>query len=279
MRLIKSVKIFSDREISWVFSQVFVGEVMPNSIDQMRGRLKSYVDSSEENFVKVSELQRQSEQYLVQDKELSWIDSKNVRLMRWLAYRWSNLDSKSEWLFDLWIKKQEGKVIPTFIYDDYLITNFDLWITPITQKIALLEETKKQWSDLLQMDKELAWIDPTDKKQVQWAWEYLKMHSNQNLNYSPTSTEETYSYILTVFDVWQGHPAERKEAIRKIRGAWTQKKYRQNLNGKKPSTYVLSTEAKSNLKKLAEARNINMNQMLEYIINKEFMQENLGSKR
>lgn len=259
MKLFKSVEIFSDREISWVFSQVFAEEQMPRSIDLRKDRLKSYVRNSTKNRLRVAELQTQSEAYLVSPQEISWIDSKNVRLMRWLAHHWSNLYF-NKWSFDL-------------------ITYFDLWLAPITQKITSLEEAKKQWSNLLQMDKEHAWIDPTDKKQVQWVWEYLKMHSKQNLDYSPTSTEETYSYILTVFDVWQGHPAERKETIRKIRGAWTQKKYRQNLNGKKPSTYVLSIEAKSNLKKLAEARNINMNQMLEYIINKEFMQENLGSKR
>src|SRR5690606_41992858 len=60
--------------------------------------------------------------------------------------------------------------------------------------------------------------------------------------------------------------------------AWAQQKYRANLKNKKKkqSTYALSMEAKSQLQILAKKSNVNLNQMLEYIIDQAFKNHKKG---
>jgi post-segregation antitoxin (ccd killing protein) len=90
-----------------------------------------------------------------------------------------------------------------------------------------------------------------------------------NVPYSPINIEEVYSYIQSIYDCCEQY-SQMYDSVRKMKQAWAQQKYRLNLNGRKQSTFVLRAEAKEQLQELARARNINLNQMLETIIEKEY---------
>lgn len=139
----------------------------------------------------------------------------------------------------------------------------------ISIKKTFIDKAISIWSKLLfDNNKKLRWLNKSDETQLKWIWGYLN-ENMPNFPYSPIDIEGMYSYIQSIYDCCEQYSQEY-ESLRKMKQAWAQQKYRLNLNGRKQSTFVLSAEAKEQLQEMARARNTNLNQMLQTIIEKEY---------
>lgn len=77
---------------------------------------------------------------------------------------------------------------------------------------------------------------------------------------------------MSTFDTWCGDTGNLYLLQTSMKQAWAQQKYRSTLiaKKKKQSTYVLGEKTKENLEEIAIARNVNLNEMLEHIINEAY---------
>lgn len=268
------------REVDWIHLRIFQIEPLPNP-ELTREVVRDYLDFSTDNCEVVENLARDSVTQLLPDTHLEWIDRNNSRLLRWLHH--------------YCFREQPRGIPPTFtrllvdikiseprIYD-HVIQRLDSWSIPIQEKEIFITRAKLAWSNIIiQEEKKMAWLDKHNETQVKWVWGFIKQNWNPPLDllggtvnlYSPENmcavdANEMFSCVHTFFDCWSRHPAELKEFRAKVKRSWAQQKYRINLDGRKQSTFVLSVKAKKQLKDLSKARNINMNQMLEYIIDEE----------
>ena len=113
------------------------------------------------------------------------------------------------------------------------------------------------------------WMERTDTKQHEWAVRYLR------------GREKTFYRVAGLYDdliSWaavQPDTSDYREFINKMRGAWRQKSYRDNLDEKKAYNFVLAASAKKKLDELAKEQSLSVTEALERLI---FKKKNLQKK-
>lgn len=271
----------SDREIAWAYGQMqwptFIEIV---TADQKRARLKEYA-RSEAGLLEVKNKILKSQSQLVEIGNFEWLQISNLKLIGWVKIhqlRQTYLNNLSS-IGGMPPTIKLASKLSTTEYHQAFIYSIDIWDADLELKRNFLFDLKSKWDMQQKQDKKLQWINENDEKQIDWMWEYLEKRpygsgllTPQTSEFNSTNQKEKYISIFLWFYSWDKHPAELKEYQGKIKQAWTQLKYRANLNdkNKKQSTYALSNKTKNQLKALAEANQINLNQMLEYIIDEAY---------
>lgn len=156
---------------------------------------------------------------------------------------------------------------------DCIIKFFDFWTSDYNNKTTFLERKKSEWSTIFKLPKPFKWLDSHGKEQYQWTWEQLSKQGIPTLHFNVTSSEELYHAIFAAFDTWQTIPEIRKLFLIQINKAWSQKKYRNNLEGKKPLNTYLNEETKLKLDSLATKNRRRIHEMLEDIITDAYDRE------
>jgi len=105
----------------------------------------------------------------------------------------------------------------------------------------------------------LEWIEKNNKDMLQWAIQYL---SSRGAN---ISSQTTHDELIRISERWPDN-SEMRETLKKMKGAWRQRKMRKSPNGKKPSNFIFSISAKRDLENLAKSRRSNMTETLEWLI-------------
>ncbi|HEJ9828975.1 TPA: hypothetical protein ACRL78_004514 [Pseudomonas aeruginosa] len=105
----------------------------------------------------------------------------------------------------------------------------------------------------------LGWIKKDNQDMLKWAIRYLNNHR------ASIPEQITYDGLIRESEKWP-EGSETRELLKKMKGAWRQKKLRESLNGKKPSNFILSTSAKKCLENLAKSRRSNITETLEWLI-------------
>lgn len=265
---------FSDRQVEWI-SEFDDGVKRLSTANQKRAAMEDFMRNSIDNRQRIESLLLSSESSLLPEEELKWISRDDVRLLRWLInfcrQPFTGFGASTQ------IPMPYGDAEEQSNPYRFFIRAVDFWQEHIQTKRDSLKSIKQEWSEIRRKDSKLNWLKKDDTEQIKWAWTYLEHHlNNQNLfrhkRYSPISNEEIYISILSTFDNWTGDRGKLHEVQSSMKQAWAQQKYRTNIknNNKKQSTYVLSNKTKNQLKALAEANEINLNQMLEYIINEAY---------
>lgn len=276
---------FTDREINWIDSRLANSSPRLEGDEIKRSRVGEFMHQDEECYRNVKQLRLDSSSYLLADDELEWMESTDRKFLNWLKTRHFPLDETGPLYQMVAAPPLPAKTmnLPGASFYRAYISHLDDWDVELQIKRDFLSFVRSEWYYQQQLDKKLRWIDMKNPEQINWIWEYLQQNlirtSNYNLsnnNFDPINDEEMYFSIFTRFYEWQRHPAELKEIQGRMKQAWAQQKYRSSLKGRKQSTYVLSDQTKKQLKTLAGINNVNLNQMLEYIINEAY--ENLKKR-
>lgn len=260
----------NNREVNCAYRQLLLyAEDAAFTIAERRKVLEQHLRTYEDKSEFTQNLRLRCEAKLLPDKELEWLDRDNTRLMRWLMHDWLHISSPSP------IPPTQKVLGGEPEYYDHFLEALDGWNEDLQRKRSELSRIKLAWSKKLEEDKQLAWLDKHNSSQIEWAWKYLKLNLPSYIDisqYSPINTKEMYIDIFSVFDTWYGNTTPLYRLQVSMKQAWAQQKYRTNLKNEKKqqSTYVLSTEAKLQLKTLAKKNNVNLNQMLEHIIDQAF---------
>ena len=130
-------------------------------------------------------------------------------------------------------------------------------------------------------NKYLEWLDEKNEEQLMWAQEYLL---SQGLLLQPNSfliddLDDVYNQVcasLDVIDTGLGYNSTtyetpgmslgKKEIIRKMRGAWSQKKFRDKKDAESAQEYFLTRPYMNKLKKLASDDKISSAKYLQRLI-------------
>ncbi|QOU04439.1 hypothetical protein IM720_27740 [Pseudomonas fluorescens] len=217
----------------------------------MREKMASYLRNKPS---RVNELLKERHKQLVHKKDIEWV-IESRRAIEWATreIQISTDHNQLNYYFDLTEK-------------DFPIAILDVWQRDITQKTALLRSLEQRWKSHKANDKVYAWFKDEDQKS-EFAWDWLLKNSYvSTLGSTPFNTFED---LLIFFDK-ANYSREQKELyIGKIKKGWTQKKYRENLNGKAQYNFVLSDKAIVSLEELASRYEISRARLLEILIEME----------
>lgn len=143
---------------------------------------------------------------------------------------------------------------------------FDSWQSNSDNKTSFLENKRSEWSHIFSSQKAFKWLNDDDEQQCHWAWSHLLKEQIPTWFINAANTKELYHAIFAVFDAWQATSDRKELFLIRINKAWSQKKYRDNLEGKKPLNTYLNEETKHKLDMLSVKHRRKIHEMLEDII-------------
>ncbi|MEC8328125.1 MAG: hypothetical protein VX100_18845 [Pseudomonadota bacterium] len=109
------------------------------------------------------------------------------------------------------------------------------------------------------------WIYKKNVVQINWLWDYLSSYNTSG--YVPTSSIDKYYSSILIFDsLYSNQPDSALLLQMKAKKAWSQKKHRDNRNGKKAFNFVMHERTKLMLDELATHEDRKVGEMLERII-------------
>ena len=153
---------------------------------------------------------------------------------------------------------------------DQIILIFDLIDLEIQKKEKALHDIKNEWSDIYSQTNNFKWLDFKNKEICEWAWNYIKKHSDFCINLSPINDYERYLCFYAAFDLWSAGKDTKKLFNININKAISQQKFRAGIKNKKALNTFIDKKAKEKLEFLSKNKNMRINQVIEYLIENEF---------
>lgn len=260
---------FEEREIRWswnflqMFNLYFLG---PNSsITQKKEIIINHINNLQDKEVHIKNLKINIENHLIPLEYLEWIEKNDNRKIIWLIHKIQSEFSLTPTILI------NGDPFKDFIY------HLDIIPLDVNHKIFFIQNKKIEWLNIKTPDKEIKWLDETNNNQLTWAWEYLiKFYKNINIFYPPQNNMDLYNAILISLDnMSYGVPSDKKLFLDRMKKTWSQKKFRDSGKAKKPYHLPLTKNTQKQLEKLAELKNCRREQVIEQLIEKEFVLLNL----
>lgn len=296
---------FNDRDIKWCYNFFMLQASKVSKLEKESALLNSLIPSiSNNNSFKVNGLNQQFNFNTViglkqgNVVDLAWIDKKDGRLLNWLMIcglskltstplnlplGYSALSSIHGYPFSSFLTQCAVEQQYDFIIE--YIDSIRFSTTDAAHKQSWLNKLKDCWVNFRTPAADLKWLKQDDEDQLLWAWNYLKEQSKKALFLCPASSflpppanrKEYYNAILasldamTVFDGFGQPNAEKQVFIAKFKKAWSQRKFRAAGKTKKPYHLPLTIKAKSSLEKLALVKDCSESDILEELINREYV--------
>ncbi|GAA0804473.1 hypothetical protein [Psychrobacter piscatorii] len=154
-------------------------------------------------------------------------------------------------------------------------------IKQFERKSEFINCAKVEYSLRRTSEKYTDWLDVKNEQQILWAQEHLY---SQNLLIQPrgflTDTlQSIYEQVCASLDIidtgldnnsttygTSGMSLKKKEIIRKMRGAWSQKKFRDKKDAESALEYILNRRHINKLKKLASDYGVSSTEYLQQLI-------------
>ena len=244
----------------------------------------------------LSELEHSARNNLLPDSDFEWLDAKNDRLIYivWFHLRVSELTPMGPQpqsqhslqyrpLLQFIYTSEASAVHGLYNYvSDYpnptstkerlkaIINFFDNFNMNIISKHELLLCLKGYCQHILSDSNSVKWLSKDNSVQAVWAWDYMLSAWVTNDILKPMNNIERINATIVTFDFWRGHPAEKEVYLIKMKKAWSQKKHRDGLVGKKAYNITMSNEIQGMLEALSIRSDSKINRTLERIIRQEY---------
>jgi len=214
----------------------------------------------------VEQLQNEHRDLFISPEKFGWLKD-NPRICFWLWLRLKNQDCD----------RYNPPQIPYPIQTPHFPTNheerlsaiqesFDLAPIDTPDKIFEMDKLKRLWAGLHIPNKDLRWLNPTDKNQAEWAWEYTsKSHPYPQLP-TPSNDKEVYQASIVKLDSSFRSREEAQLYLIKMKKAWSQKKFRMKQQDKKAYSFLLRPGTRGLLNKLSSKQHLKANEALERMI-------------
>lgn len=143
------------------------------------------------------------------------------------------------------------------------------------QQQDLLDSLKSMWFEIEEDTSVTSWLEDNNVSQWQWAYSYLQNVKTRPLPLAWTSHKDSEKRDIVIATIDLSNNLDRKALlIDKMKKAWSQKKFREKSNGKKPYSISMTQNTKQKLNALAEENELKINEMVEQLIQNEYQRRN-----
>lgn len=199
---------------------------------------------------------------VIREEAFEWIGKDDDRLLIWLLGRINTLLGNTFGFGILGTPRECRR--------DQIILSIDLWTSTPEQKIQSLDGLRQEWGRVRTPDQDIKWLDPKNEEQLKWAWDYLLKQAKAVFIPAPVTPGETHAAVLASLDrMSDGHPAEKRVFLDKMRKTWSQKKYRDSDNARKQFYLPLNKQAIKDLEWLTNERQQKASEIVEQLLAKE----------
>lgn len=288
---------FNDRDINWCYNFFMSMASKVNRLEKESALLNYFFSNMSRNaLINVNGFDQQFNYNTVAGLkqgnvvDISWIDKKDGRLLNWLM---------SSGMYSLTVSPtplQIGHygVISVYSYPfmspvpaisveqqyGFIVEYIDsirFGVTDASYKQSWLNGLKDLWVKVKTPATDLKWLKQDNDDQLLWAWNYLKEQPTSAFVPPPANNREYYNAILasldamTILDAYGKPTAEKQLFVAKFKKAWSQKKFRASGKAKKLYHLPLTENVKECLEKLSLIKNCTESDLLEELINREYV--------
>ena len=287
---LKELKDFNERDYKWLF-MLLTGDSPEEKLKDIKDIIFDELNECDGRSFKLLGRNIKIIPDVIRDarsanviSDISWIQKDDHRLLIWLLLEILH-DNNLELLVE---HPKRFSEISTESRYQTVIDYIDAVLSTSLRstKEQWLSRLKSRWSHVKSPEKEIRWIDSESPDQLNWAWKYLK-GKRQNVRIAePVTPDECYTAVLASLDCFgkrfgddlvSDHSAKKSLFLIKFKKAWSQQKFRDSGKAKKPYHLPLTIKAKEALEKLAMIKDRSENEVLEELINREYVQECLDS--
>lgn len=262
--------------------------------DQMiNEHLHTNYKSEIERKKKIAELQSAFSEVQAVDKDWGWLDPNDFRFINWT---WFVLKHDSPSLIDD-IIDIDFRVKTTIINDDkyidvlrklnikafnlssrkiadkyaMLIELFSKGEATIEEQLYIIQEICKRWEEIINDERMINFLSNKPSTKSEFAYKKIKELSEERWLFreTPRTCEEKHWSTITAFDLIDDK-YKKELIIQKIKRAWSQKKYKEKDNAKKPYSISMTPDTKKKLDKIADFVDGKICDAISRIIDEEF---------
>ena len=217
------------------------------------------------------------------------ISCRDVNLIPESYFSWLGDEFRqTEWVLKkLMLENANGldfsKLHPVWVGREKIVAAVDCGFLSNLDKISLVQRLERNWTMHIAGDRPYEWFKKKDEvERCGFFWDWAVK------NYSVLSFGrpkfEGYQDVMVCFDNFLAPISEKLIILEKFKKAWSQRRYRKNLEGKRQCNLLLSEKAIKLLDKLSEKHDITRSQIVELLIKDEhekeiYISERLGVKR
>lgn len=155
--------------------------------------------------------------------------------------------------------------------DSFSILRDFLYFTHIdyNECLRLIENVEVVCSNYNNWTDAFSWVKKDKQLCEEWLWNYLMSFPQLDL-IVPTVYSDRIKVVNAAFFCWDAHQDTKILLIKKIKGAWSQKKYRDKNGSKKLINVYINSDAKKKLDYLAGGNGYSIASVLERLIDEEY---------
>ncbi len=161
---------------------------------------------------------------------------------------------------------------------DEIIKFLDRSAQPLIWQKQLIEKLKGDWSYIANARRPFSWLSKDNDKQCRWALDYIHSYGKKQGLYDflntystkPVNTEERYLLIYAAFHCWETSKEPKLLFAKNFNSAWSQKKVRDNRQGKKTINLSIREDIKIKLDEMLENQGHKRDKFIEMLIEKEY---------
>ncbi|WP_233407609.1 hypothetical protein [Marinomonas spartinae] len=231
----------------------------------------------------IYQMQAAFEATQVSSGDFKWVDKRNDRMMIWM---WHFLKRQTESAPSTLVFLNEEEEAHFTLLSPYpfkternthserfadIMAAFHYSEAEPEQQQALIGLLREQWQTVL-LDKSVVdWLEEENLLQWKWAWKYLENITQRPLKkaWEPIDDQQLYMAIIATFDL-ADNPDRKALLVDKMKKAWSQKKFREKTNGKKPYSISMTLSTKQQLDVIAKEKGLKINDTIEELIKKEY---------
>ncbi|MAO66808.1 MULTISPECIES: hypothetical protein [Idiomarina] len=147
---------------------------------------------------------------------------------------------------------------------------FQRWPLHADNKRLILRQIKDKYEELKHYGNAMGWLSMGDQEAFRWAWLYMQDREVPTEYLLGNEFNATLDHLVTAFDLWNAHKAEKELFYRRMKTADSQRRTRMRRKNRKPYQVFLTKEHKEKLDELAWHYDRKIYEVVEELISKEY---------
>ncbi|PSV87513.1 hypothetical protein [Photobacterium leiognathi] len=238
--------------------------------------LYNYAKTEKEEKEIKRKLRNHIKKHRLTDDDLIWINKKDIRLCNWIWYllyskSYKEMIRRGNNINDITLYNNDNTHEERYIS---IINGFKKSNYKKEDKILFINDLKSIWSGkIITYRKVTDLIDEKNIEQAIWAYNYIVKTFKPRFDreYFKINNENDYYNIVICYFDGIINAYEKNDKFTSLKNAWSQKKYRDDNNGKKSYSFNMSIDIAKKLDILAANSNRSKNYIVEGLINTEYL--------
>ncbi|HCG6308263.1 TPA: hypothetical protein NJ316_002927 [Vibrio parahaemolyticus] len=144
----------------------------------------------------------------------------------------------------------------------------------LSHQLKLIDTLLSTWERLSEDTRVSKWLESDQHTKSDWLWDYLK-ETGYRLHrgvWRVSNERDKRAAIIAMFDILDDNPDRKSLLIGKMKRAWSQKKFRDKSNGKRPYSVSMTDRTKERLTWLVEKDDSNISDVIKRLIDEKYDQ-------